>query len=98
MPVRLPHHFSNRSDVVRRHLLVKEIAHGVDEDLPRSPPTYRLIELFRHESQIESLLEGMAGDAPKPLGERLRIAELTAGAHLGTPSSGIPGRVGPFDC
>lgn len=57
VPVGPSHGVANASDLVGWNVLVKEVAHRVDEDLPRAPPVQRLIELFRNQSEIGALLE-----------------------------------------
>jgi len=47
MPVRFRHDIEGSADVLVRHRLVKQIAHRVDEDLPRLPPAKRKIKLIR---------------------------------------------------
>ena len=57
MPVSQSHNVADSSDVVDWNVLVKEVAHRVDEDLPRASPLQRLLKLLGHESQVEALLE-----------------------------------------
>src|SRR5207245_3145883 len=47
--------------------------------------------------EIEPLLVRMARNATEPLGERLRVAVLAAGANLGAAGDRIPRCVGPLD-
>src|SRR5512135_1068631 len=54
-------------------------------------------KLLGHQPEIESPLVGMAGHAPKPLGERLRVAVRASRTNFRAASDRIPRRVGPFD-
>jgi len=60
VPVGPSHDIANACDVVGWNILVKEVAHRVDEDFPWASPMQRLIELFGNESEIEALLEWVA--------------------------------------
>lgn len=97
MPIGLAHDSSNRGDVGRRHVFMKQIAHRVNKDLPRSAPSQGLTKFVRHEAEIEALLEGMAGYAAKPLCEGLRVTMLAAWADFGTATDGVPRGVCPLD-
>src|SRR5262245_53109550 len=57
MPVRAVHHLEGPLNVLKRHIVVKQIAHRIDEDALRLLPTERLTEFFGDESQIEPLFE-----------------------------------------
>jgi hypothetical protein len=48
MPVSSSHDVSNTTDVVGWNVFVKEVAHRVDEDLPRASPVQRLLKLLGH--------------------------------------------------
>jgi hypothetical protein len=76
---------------------MEEIAHGIDEDLPRGLPAERLPELFRDKADVEPLFKGVSWNATKALRESLGIAILAARADLRAATHRIPGRVGPFD-
>ena len=84
-------------DVVVGNVLVEQVAHRVDEDHLRRAPPQRLRELLRDEPQIEALLVRMAWHAAEPLGERLGVAVLAAGADLRAAADRVPRRVGPLD-
>src|SRR5215208_7434440 len=51
----------------------------------------------RPQRQIETGLEGVAGDAAEALREALGIAVVAPGADLRAPGHRIPSRVGPLD-
>ena len=83
VPVGLLHDAADGEDIVKRHVLVEEVAHGVDEDPARLGPEEGLGQLVGDEAEVEALLVGMAGHAAKALGEGLGVAMGAAGADLG---------------
>lgn len=97
MPVSSSHDLSNATDAVGWNVFVKEVAHRVDEDLPRASPVQRLLKLLGHQSQVEPLLEGVPRHAAETLREHLRVAELAARTHLDAASHRIPSCVRPLD-
>jgi hypothetical protein len=97
VPVGPSHNIADTCDVVGWHVLVKEVTHRVDEDLPRPSPVQRLLQLFGHESQVEALFKRVFGHTSEALGEELRIAEFAARAHLRAAADRVPRRVRPFD-
>lgn len=54
VPMRSFHCFKDSIDEWKRYLLVKEIAHRVYEDQPRTPPPERLLEPLGAQRQIET--------------------------------------------
>ena len=97
VPVSPSHNVTDTRDVVGGNVPVKEVAHRVDEDLPCASPMQRLLELFRNESEIEALLEGVTRHPAETFREELRVAEFAARAHLRAAPHWIPGRVRPFN-
>ena len=97
MPVSSSHDLANAPDVVGWNVFVKEIAHRVDEDLPRAPPMKRLIEFFGNEPEVETLFERVSGHTAETLREKLRIAEFAARAHLRAAPDWIPCRIRPLN-
>lgn len=97
MPVSLSHDLSNATDVVGWNAIVKEVAHRVDENLPRATPVQWLLKLFGHQSEVEALLEGVSRHAAEALREHLRVAELAARAHLRAAANRVPRRVRPLN-
>ena len=95
--VRRLHHLEDLVDVVVGHVLVEEVAHGVDEDGARLRPAERLVEALGAQLQLEAALVGVAGDAAEALGEGFGVAVGAAGADLGAARDGVPGGVGPLD-
>jgi len=78
MPVGRLHGVEHGVDESFGHLLVKEVAHGVDEDAPRLSPLERLGHALRPEREVEAVLKRMPGDAAKPLREALGITKIAA--------------------
>lgn len=98
VPVRRLHGVEHPLDVFPRHVLVKEVAHGVDEDEARATPALRLLHARRAKGEVEPLLVGMSDDAPEPLREPLGIAVVAPGAELGAARHRVPGALRPLDC
>src|SRR5688500_18430710 len=98
MPVRAAHDVAHLGDIVGRYAFVKEIAHGVHEDLSRPSPSQGLIQLLRYQAKIEVLLEWMIGNASETLREGLGVTELTAGTDLRAAPYGVPRGIRPFNC
>ena len=97
MPRGLLHDPANGRDVLGRHSLLEQVAHGVDEYAPWRPPAERIPELVGDEPEVEALLEGMAGHASEALREGLGVAVLAARTDLHAAADGVPGGVGPLD-
>src|SRR5579871_1062338 len=89
MPRRGLHHAADFRDVVDRDVIMKEIAHRVDENALRQAPLQRNLELLGHQTKIKSLLERMARDAAKSFREGLGIAMFAARADLGASANRI---------
>src|SRR5262245_51005188 len=97
MPVATAHHIHNTGDVILRYVLVKQVTHRIDENPLRLSPSQRVVELLRHQPQVEALFVRVPGHAAKPLGKRLGVTPRAAWRDLRAPAHGIPGSVGPFD-
>ena len=97
MPISLFHHIEDLVHKGPRDILVEQITHGIYEHLTRPPPTKRLFQTLFAQRQIESHLKGMANNSAKPFRKSLSVAIVASPGNLGTPSDGIPSRVGPFD-
>jgi hypothetical protein len=87
---RAGHDVENLGEKVEGNLLVKEIAHAIDEDPAGFPPLQGL-----HEAVLVQLDLGEPLSPPfcNPLG----VAEFTPGADLGAAGHRVPRRLGPFD-
>ena len=96
--VGLFHGVEHAVDEVNRHVLVKHVAHGVDEDHPRAAPFEGLVQPLGAEHEVEAVLVGVALHTPEALGETLRVAVITTDPDLGTAGDRIPRGVGPLDC
>src|SRR5437870_4546645 len=97
MPVGLLHHAEDLVDVGIRHRLVEEIAHAVDEDAAGlAPAEWEAqqigLEGHREPSSVPRIAHRLETD-----GEPLCVTMLTAGADLGAPRHGVPGRIRPLD-
>lgn len=97
MLARLGHHREDLLDELDRDLRMKEVAHRINEDHPRSPPPQRLLKTARPEPQVKALLVGVARHAPPALGERFRVTVGAARRHLRAPGHRVPCRFRPLD-
>src|SRR5262249_49699005 len=97
MPARQVHRRNDSPNIRKWNLLVKQIAHGVDEDHSRLAPSERFRQFLRNKSQVESLFERMSCYAPKSLSEAFSVAVLTARTDLRAATNRIPRRISPFD-
>ena len=95
--VGVSHDPADRCDVRGRDGFVEQVAHGVDENPAGAPPRQRLVELLRHQAEVETLLERMSGDPAEAFGECLRVTVCAAGADLGATANRVPGGVGPLN-
>lgn len=98
MPVSTFHYVEDLLNIVQRDILMKKIAHRIDEDRLRLFPAKRPFEHMRLERKLETI-------CIVPLTHRLqtsrhlfRVAILTARTKLVTAGHRVPGRLGPFDC
>ena len=97
MPVGGLHGVEDAVDEIGRDLLVEQVAHRIDEDPPRPFPRKRLGQPLRAPREVESVLEGMAGRAAKPLREALGVAVVAAARDLRAARHRVPRRVRPLD-
>jgi hypothetical protein len=82
MPVGRLHHLAHASNVVVRDVVVKKVAHGVDEDFPGTLPANWVRQLLGHEPNVEALLKWVAGNTAKALRKSFGIAVLAPRADL----------------
>lgn len=80
-----------------RHISMKQVGHGIDEDSPGFYPLQRELETGFPEAQIKALLVMMSGNPTPPFSERQRIAVVTARRHLSTPCDRIPCGICPLN-
>ena len=97
MPMRLRHDRKNLADVFDGNVLVKEIAHRVDEDSLRLLPSQRKLEHVWLKGHLKAVNVVGLAHGLQPLGHPLGVTVLTARADFGTAGYGVPGRFGPFD-
>src|SRR5919106_5397724 len=98
MPVRELHHVNNGEDVLVRHILMKQVAHRIDEDHFRCMPAQRFSQLLGYEPQVKSLFIGMTWNATETLGKGFSVAMHAPGTDLCTSPNRVPCCIGPFDC
>src|SRR6266849_1968567 len=97
VPVGLKHHIDNALNIFVAHVVVKQIAHRVNEDLSWPSPSEWFVEFFRDESKVESLFVWMIRNATKSFRESRCVAVLAARADLCAAANRVPRGVGPFD-
>ena len=97
MPLGAAHHVEDVLHKLVGDVLVEQVAHRVHEDHPRPLPTQRLVEPFRPEPKVESLLVGVTRDTAPSLGECFGVAVGAARRDLVAACDRVPGGLGPFD-
>src|SRR5262245_9058978 len=97
VPVSQMHHVNYSKNVLVRNIFVKQVAHRVHEDHPRCGPAQWFGQLFRNQSQVESLFIRVSWDSPKPFSKGLRIAVSASRADFRASTYWVPRGVGPFD-
>ena len=61
---------------------MKKVAHGIDEDHPRSLPCERLDKAIRSQGQVEAGFKWMSRNIPKALGKSGSVAVVASGADV----------------
>lgn len=84
-------------DELVRYVLVKQVAHTVDEHATWLLPVVRLLKSLRSKNEIKSSLKVMAGDTAPPLRECLGVAMITTRRNFRATRDGIPRCIGPLD-
>lgn len=97
MPFCRDHYSTDGRDVRIRNTFLEKVAHRIHEHEFRRAPGKWLCQLFRDQSQIESLLIGVALDASKALRKGLSVTMLAAWTDLGAATHRVPSCIGPFD-
>lgn len=67
VPMRRLHSFEHGIDEVFGYLLVKKVAHRIDEDAPWPPPAKRLRQTFGSEREIKAIFKRMPSDTAETL-------------------------------
>lgn len=96
VPVGLLHCIEDLIDEYERHLLVKQVAHRVDENHPRAEPLERLLQPLGPQRQIEPSGERMPWHAAEAFREARSIAVVATARDLRAPGYRIPRRVRPL--
>jgi hypothetical protein len=78
MPVGRFHDLADTGDVVVRDVIVKKVAHGVNEDFPWTLPAKWVGQLLRYEPNIEALFKWVTGNTAKTLCKSFSIAVLAS--------------------
>lgn len=97
MPVSRLHCVKHIFDESVRHIIMKEVAHGIYEDEFAALPLEWLPESLRTELEIEATFVRVSRNTPEPLRKSLGVAVRATGADLGAARDGIPRGLGPFD-
>src|SRR5947209_8575221 len=97
MPAGECHHTRNRRYVIVRNFVMKEVAHGVDEDQFGCAPPKRLGQLFRYQGEVKAVLIRVTRHTTETFSKCLCIAVRAARTDLGTTTNWIPGGICPFD-
>jgi len=97
VPVGSVHDVKDFVNVIRRHLLMEQIAHRVDEDNLRLFPFERRFEGLSLNGELETVLVVGLAHGFEARCHALGIAVLASRADLCAAGDGIPGGLGPFD-
>ncbi len=97
MPMGLRHDVIRAADERLGHVLVEQVAHGVDENAARVAPPEWQRELVRMERQREPVAIAWITHRLEPECESLSIAVLAPWTYLGAAGDRVPGRVSPLD-
>jgi hypothetical protein len=98
MPVGALHSVEHLVDEYARHVLVEQVAHGINEYHAGLAPAQGLLDSLWPQRQIEAKRKGMARNAAKPLREALGVAVIAPATDLSATRYRVPGHVSPFDC
>ena len=97
VPIGALHCVEYALDVLDGNVLVKKIAHRIDEDELWTQPVYGLFEALGAKSQIKAWLERVSLDAAETLGKALGIAMVATGANFRAAGNWVPSAVSPLD-
>jgi hypothetical protein len=93
VPVAFRHDLEDLLQEVQRHLLMEQVAHGVDEYAAWLTPAPRFIQAFGVEREVEAIREVLV----EAFREGFSVAVFAARAYLVAPDGGVPGLVRPLD-
>lgn len=91
------HHLAHLLYEPGGYIVVKHVAHRVNEDAPRCLPGGRTFQHIFMEGQLESIRIARLAHRLKSLGHPLGIAEVAARTVLGTARHRVPGKLRPLD-
>ena len=97
MPVGAVHDVENALDVSGGDVLMKKVAHGIDENTFRSFPTKGQLQHLRLQSESKSVSVIALAHGFEAIRETFGVTMLASRADFGAAGHGIPGCVGPFD-
>lgn len=97
MPRRFRHDFKHPLDKSERHVLMKQVTHGIDENRPRFFPCKGLFKRMFMKSQLESVSIIILAHGFQAFGHAFGVAEFAAGTDLGATRERVPSRLGPFN-
>ena len=98
VPISLLHRIEHLVVKAFWYVLVKEIAHGIDEYHFRFFPEQRLMKSIGPQFEIKPTLKWMTGNTAKTLWKAFGIAIVTTSADFRATRDRVPSRIGPFDC
>ena|SRR6266571_7923782 len=97
MPSAIAHRGKHALDVSKWNVLMKEIAHGIDEHYAWLTPTPRNIHEIGVQRYLKAISVTVAAHCLQASRHALSVAVLASLANLGAPSDRIPGHLGPFN-
>src|SRR5918992_2146663 len=93
VPVAFRHDLEDLLQEIQGHLLMEQVAHGVDEYATWLTPAPRFIQAFWVEGEVEAIWEVLM----EAFRESFGIAVFAARAYLVAPDGRVPGLVRPLD-
>jgi len=96
VPVSSSHYAECFLDEVFRHLMMKQVTHGIDKDHLRFLPKQRSFNNLIMYRNFETILIAFRSHQVQPVRHSFGIAIDASGRYLGTAGNGVPRRLGPF--
>ncbi len=96
MPRCLIHCFEDLQDEVLRHVLVEEVAHGIDKDAFRLFPAQRQVNSISPKPKVKALLVWVSGHAAEALSKRFSVTVSATWTDFCTTGDRIPSSIRPF--